>query len=123
MLIGFTYDNISHLQPKSQNHNKNRVLHNQIQKSGNVTHHTNTSFSRGINLRALYIAASISNTYTEKYTTTQIKVLDDIVGTFFSQVVVVSSTQFISSFSHITPREVTEKSRYKRNYSIGVSEN
>ena len=68
MLIGFAYANISHVQPKSQNHNKKRVPHNQMQKSGNVIHHTNTSFSRGINLRALHIADSISNTYREKHT-------------------------------------------------------
>jgi hypothetical protein len=154
-VIGFAYLNISHVQPKSQNHNKKRVPHNQIQKSGNVVHRTNTSFSGGIKLWALHVAALMSNMYREKYTHTslQIKIADYKVRTFCSQLtlnlltttivappskaskwqvgfnsafkglIVVPTTQFISSFSHITLREGTEKSRYKSNYSICVGEN
>jgi hypothetical protein len=94
-----------------------------MHKSGNVVYRTNSSFSGGINLRALHIAALMSNIYTEKYTQEHITIVDHKVGTFCSQIIVVSTTQFMSSFTHITLRKETEKSRYKRNYSIGVGEN
>jgi hypothetical protein len=54
---------------------------------------------------------------------TQITIIDDKVGTFWSRLIVVSTTQLISVFSHITLREGTETSRCKRNYAIGVDEN
>jgi hypothetical protein len=65
--IGFACASKSHVKPKSQNHSNKRVPHNQMQKSGNVIHRTNTFFSEGIHLRALHIAAMTSNMYTEKY--------------------------------------------------------
>ena len=57
------------------------------------------------------------------HTSIQITSVDDKVDTFCSQSIDVSTTQFISSFSHVTLWEGTEKTRCKRNYSIGVGEN
>ena len=65
----------------------------------------------------------IKYVYRKIHINTQIKFIDDKVGTFCSQLIVVSTTQLVFFFSHITLRKGTETSRCKRNYAIGVGEN
>lgn len=102
---------ISHVQPKSQNHNKKRVPpQSNAEIWQRYTSHEHLFLKMYKSTSLAYHSFDIKYVYRKTHTT------------FCSQVVVVSTTQFISSFSHITLREVTEKSRYKRNYYIGVGE-